>query len=236
MVLTPYQRRAHGAEPNGEVSIEDFDIGIIETLGAVDPARFPLVIFKGLYQWKIPNVAPPPGQEGIIVVHGNPEDVFVKYRVPTIAVTRDDFDVEFSRYHPGTIEYRAPARGTQEVTVEGAKGYRRYEEKQAAVPHVITYSFTAMARHQSEASSMIMAMKRIYQPNTAVRVKDSVGDYRWYTAETGGAGNLSELLDVASRSGGHSLSVTVHGELDLFEPTKHTAVTQRPVVTLTEIE
>lgn len=233
MVLTPYQRRAHGAENNGIVTIEDFDIGIIETLGVLKSNLF---VIDGLYQWILPNVEPPPGQKGIIVVHGNPEDVYVKYRLPSIAVTRDDFDEELSRWEPGVIEFRAPAKGTSEVTVEGQKGYRRYEEKQGATPHVITYSFTAMARHQTEATNLIMALKKVYQPRTGVRVKDSVGDWRWYTAETQGASNLSELLDVANRAAGHALTVTVHGELDLNEPTQHAAVTQRMVATYEEKE
>lgn len=160
-VVADQEARANGQAPNGVVGLRNFDEGVVLTLGAealeVDTGKGPhsnFFITTGLLP-----VEPAPGLPGVPITFSHPEDIWERYRQPVIVIRRDDITPAMNRWHPNTVEYRAPARGANEVTVTFGEntttevqvtGYDRYEEKQQAVPFDLTYTISIFARHRGK--------------------------------------------------------------------------------------
>ena len=149
--------REAGTAPAGKVGLRNFDEGVVVTLGAeifnVDTSRANYFIPKEA----LAPVEPAPGLPGIPVTFSHPEDIWERYRQPVIVIRRDDISPAMSRWHPGMVTYRAPAKGAKLVTVVLGSGlltaptvtnWDKWEEKQQATPFDITYTISILARHR----------------------------------------------------------------------------------------
>lgn len=223
-------RRAQGQDRNGEVTLRDFDVGIIDTLGA----------FTGADQnkyLKIDGVDPAPNRPGVQIVFASPEDTYEKYELPIVLVRRDDLSPAMTRWHPGRLKYRRPA-ATAVPVVYGAgtsyerRGYDRMEEQQTTVPFDLSYTITVLARYRGaplqthQANRIVQYILRTYQPYSVVRVVDSVGDVRPYDVFMDGSSSLDTIQGVTERLIGSAINLRVEAALDLNDPEVFRTVTK----------
>lgn len=227
--------RALGQVPNGSVEISDFDLGMIYTMGGqlVDNA-FWIIGGKNLvHSAKYP---------GIPIVFEISDDLYREYELPIVVLRREDIAAAMRRWHPGTLQYRAPAPGAREIVVNGKKGYDKYIQAPQAVPYDITYSVLLQARNRggnrggpiSDAQAMLAYMQRRFQPYCCVYVPDSdytkTGVLRTYQAFAEGYSPQSQVVDTLGRIIGYETSVRVEGALDINDPYITSAVTRPPIV------
>jgi hypothetical protein len=220
-----------GKAPTGTVSLRDFDQGVVETMGAV-----PQKTANGEYYFlTVPGISPAPGWPGVPVAFSYGEDVFSQFRQPMLMVRRDDISPAMQRWHPGSLQYRAPATGARPVEVHrGTKvmrGYDRYAELQQAVPFDLMYTIQIETRYRgakgsrNETNTLLDYVLRVYPPYCRVVVKDSLGDVRSYEAFMEGTAPLDEVADVADRMMGMALTLRIEAELDLHDPEVRRAAT-----------
>lgn len=221
--------RTEGSARTGYVTVRDFDQGVVETLGAV-------VVDGAYFILGLSNLDPPPGMPGVPVVFSHPEEVLQTHRVPVIEVRRDDINPAMQRWHPGMGTYRTPTRGALPVPSfvpgDASQGFNRYEESQQSTPFDILYTINIQARQRqfmAAANRILAYVLRIYQPYSAVYITDSVGDRRSYEAFLEAVAPLDNVPEVGERMIGFALSLRVEAELDINEPTSHTAVTSLTV-------
>jgi hypothetical protein len=222
------------------VGLRNFDEGVVETLR-------PEVINDNYYLTGVPNMASPvPGSPGIPIIFAFPEDLFERYKLPVVVIRRDDISPALSRWHPGTITYKAPAANATpvEVTLPDStvlRGYSRYETQQQAAPFDITYTISLLARHRgfgkgssgaagpgsprNQVNRLLDYALRIYQPYSQVIVRDSLGDARSYSAFMEAISHLDEVAEVTDRVIGFALTLRVEAELDLRDPREKPAAT-----------
>lgn len=217
--------RTEGSARTGYVTVRDFDQGVVETLGAV-------VVNGAYFILGLSDQDPPPGMPGVPVVFSHPEEVLQTHRVPVIEVRRDDINPAMQRWHPGMGTYRTPQFGTLPaasfIPGEAAFGFTRYEVAQQTTPFDILYTINIQARQRqfmAAANKILHYVLRIYQPYSAVYIKDSVGDRRSYEAFLEAVAPLDNVPEVGERMIGFALSLRVEAELDINEPTTHPAVT-----------
>lgn len=237
-----YIRRSNGQERNGLVHLEDFDRGIVETLGAT-PFLIPGSQDDYGYYWVLPTVKPPPGMPGVPILFGDGEDVFEKYKVPYILVSPAAPQAAMHRWHPTTTEYRAPAATAREVQVGRSRGFDRYEEKQQAHPFDFTYVLRAMTTRRARpapgrgagfpavpvveggsSNALLEAILRVYPAYCGVNVRDTAGDVRTYSAFLESIEKANEATSVGDRILGYAVTVRVEGEWDLTDAEVHSAV------------
>jgi hypothetical protein len=220
----------------GIVWIDDFDRGVVETLGAVVNTAGDTYIVKD-----IDGVSPPPDREGIPVYFAFPDDTIDTKILPSFVVRRDSISPALSRWHLGLFEYRVPAPGAHEITVKHpvtgntiATGFDKYEAKDQAVPFDLLYTIQIRARFRNnlrvEAQRMLRYAMVKYQPYTRVLVKDSLGDIRSYDAFMESPSAVDTKTDVANRETNFNLTLRVEAELDLNDPIVQTAMSQLPVL------
>lgn len=200
----------------------------METLGAEI-----FEVYEGMNYFIVPSkfrflkdaVSPPPGAPGIPVTFAAPEDVFEKWKVPVIVVRREDFTPAMERWHSkGARQYRAAAEDAVPVEARGRTGFDKIEEAEQATPYDFSYSIIVQARHRgapgirNQANALLHHILRVYPTYCAVRVRDSIGDYRGYDAFSEGASSQDDLFEVADRMISFSVSLRVEGELDLSDP------------------
>lgn len=222
------RKKVLGISRTGYVTLRDFDCGVVETMGSV--------VVNENYWLTVPGIDPPPGVPGIFVTFANPEPEYEKYRIPMVLVRRSDISPAMQRWHPGLGQYRVPAPEALPVTVQlrngtTVSGYDRYEETQQACPFDISYDIEITARHRGDAgvrnqANLILAhLLKVYPPYCRVLLKDSIGDVRSYDAFMESMAVLDEVVDVADRQIGFSMSLRVEGELDVSDPEVTTVVT-----------
>lgn len=220
-----YRDREFGRAPNGDVIVRDFDRGLVVHLGGVIHKVGPDEI-PGYYA-DVPGVEPVPGLPGVQIIFGNPDDAFANYLLPQIVVTRDDITPAMSRWHPGTVKYRAPKPGAQAVQVTGPggvvkTGYRKMGQQEGAIPYDIGYTLTIAHERRGlkdrESGNKILhhVMKRC-TPYFNFLVIDSIDDQRIYFATAEAATSSDELLDVADRTISWTMGVMVEAELDFLD-------------------
>jgi hypothetical protein len=242
--------RTEGRARTGFVNLRSFDEGVVETLGArideetenyflnleeVETVGFDPPVSSHFHRGP---VDPRPGLPAIPVTFAYPEDVFEKYSIPMILVRRDDISPALQRWHPGTLQYRAPGRGAhpseykQYQTSDPVKGYDRVEQVDQAAPFDLSYTINIVARNRgapgvrNQANRVLDHVLRIYQPYCRVLLKDSVGDARSYSAFMEGISHLDEVADVTDRVIGFAVTLRIEGELDLNDPVIRKTVTR----------
>lgn len=192
----------------GEVTIRDFDQGVIETLGAtVHP--------DNQYYVNLPQMHE---VQDVPVVFNQPEQILVNHRLPVFAINRLDLEPDNARWHSvEQFEYREGI-GNPEI-VDGVTGYASYETKSQAWPFNIPYVISCYGRYEHEAQIMLRKMMRRFRPYCAIFVRDSLNEIRSYTGFVEGAiANISETIDVADRVKAYSITVRVEAEIDLHDP------------------
>lgn len=231
--LERYQAGVAGRARTGTVSLRDFDQGVVETVGAT-------VVNDNYWLTAVAGIDPPPGCPGVPVTFSFPEDVYEKYKLPVLMVRRDDISPALQRWHPGTLQYRAPAGVAlpARVTMNHAtrEGFDRYEELQQAVPFDLMYSLQISTRYRgalrsrNHMNALLAYVLRVYPPYCRVVLKDSLKSIRTYEAFMEGITPMDDVADVADRTIGMVLTLRIEGELDLHDPQVRRAVTSPPVV------
>lgn len=207
----------HGAR-TGDVFIRNFDQGVIETLGGYIgvPDTEELIAMLGgekkTYFIDIPEAVP----SKVPVVFGNPEAVLQKKIYPSFLVLRDDPVPAMSRWHSiGSQKYRVPSVGAVVEVIGGVSGYSEYETAPQDQPYDLTYQIQVMARYEHQSIPMLKKVLRTYPPYSKINLIDSLGQARSYTVFQESLNDISELIDVADRMKGWSVTIRVEGELTL---------------------
>lgn len=228
--------RQSGAQRTGTVSLRDFDEGVVETLGAVvrpdseGQPNYWLLALRGVPLTELAaEVNTPPGMPGIPVTFAFPEDIYEHWRKPGVVVSRDDASPAMNRYHPGAMQYGAPAPNSRPVVVAGyGTGYSQRETLAQATPFDLSYTINIItAGSRNNANRILDHVLRIYPPYAAVYVTDSIGDQRTYSAWMDGVSMLDELVDVSERTIGFAVTLRVEAEFDLADPEIRATVTGR---------
>lgn len=210
------RERVEGKARTGTVNLRSFDEGLVLTLGATE--------ISDNYWLEIEGIDPPPGSPGIPVTWALPEDVFEKYKQPVVLCRRDDIAPALQRWHPGALQYRAPAEGATLAVVAGQQGFSHMEQLQQAVPFDFSYTVNIMARQRgalglrNQANRILDYVLRKFPPYCALYLKDSIGDVRSYEAYMDGISMLDEAPGVTERMIGFAVLLRVEGELDLTDP------------------
>lgn len=243
-----YLRRTRGQEPNGEVTVEDFDRGVVETLGAtIHPV--PGARVQRAYYWVLPDVKPPPGMPGVPVIFAPAEDNNERFKIPYVKITPTGITPAMQRWHPGTLQYRAPAPNARELTINGRTGFDRMAQRQQAHPFDFEYSILLVAKRRSlpvaggpntrglpsqpvveggSSNALLRAVLGPYSAYCGVNVQDSAGDWRTYTAFQSGLTPADEVNEVGDRVVGYSMTLRVEGELDVDPEEIHATATASP--------
>jgi hypothetical protein len=224
---TAFRTRQAGGARTGIVTLRDFDRGVVETLLAE--------VVGNNYFVQIPGVLPAPGQPGIPVTFGYPEDVLERWKLPAIVISRDDIAPAMQRWHPGMLQYGAPAYGAREVTRDARTGFTGSETLAQATPLDISYTLNLMTTSRGAPGSSMSAgvmldyVLRIYPPYCAVYVQDSLGDQRTYSAYNESMGMMDDVVDISDRTIAFAVTLRVEAEYDLADPELHSTVTERTV-------
>lgn len=243
-----------------EVWIDDFDKGLIKTLGsvihmfdvdegqrghwAIDFSQFPVrTDANGNVTYKDFGVRGP-AQFGekvpVYFVVGQP--AFTPKIFPAIVIRRVGMDPAPENGSQAYSMMAKRAAGSAEVTVtlpDGTEltGYDAHEVKPAAFPYNITYEISIRARGdsaQQQGNLMWRALSRVVEPRGfAVKVEDSEGDERGYDGIVESVTPNIEVLDLTGRGAGWTLTVIVHGELDHIEPYGVPTLVAVPTINLT---
>lgn len=221
--------RTTGTRPNGEVTLRDFDRGIVETLGAT--------VVDDAYYVNVDGVTPPPGQPGIPVIFMNPEDYFANFRYPSFVVTRDDISISTTRLHPFQQQYRAPAPTAQPVVVQTPTGprtyYNRVIQREQATPYDITYtvniynSLRGGTGGRYAANAMLTHVLQVCPVYGQVFVRDSLNNVRTYELFNEGISNLDDTAGVSERTIQFAVTLRVEAEYDLLPVTSAPTVQSR---------
>jgi hypothetical protein len=204
----------------GQVFIEDFDIGLAETIGCE------LVSIKldgedaDVYALRVPGVTGPDQYKGLVpVVMSDSEDAFSDELVPQIVLSRGSIQPAMARWFGGGHEYMVPAHGSSEVTSSGGlKGPNRVEIKAWTRPFDISYDVHLRGRLRGQADQMLKKVGKVLWAYAQIAVRDSEGDERGYYGFVDSYESLSEIGGVADRLIGWTIPVRVEGELDFDEP------------------
>jgi hypothetical protein len=218
----------------GTVDLRSFDRGVVETLGGV----VSVINNCPNYYVAVEGVDPAahdPVLPGVPITFAFPEDVFEKYRQPVVVVRRDDISPAMNRWHPTTIEWRAPTSGAPvqatSVGLTTVTGPSKVDEKQQAVPFDISYTITILARHRgaigqrNQVNLILRHVLKRYPPYAVLGVLDSLDCLRTYDIFMDGVSHLDEVPDVTERVLGFAVTLRVEGELDLNDPTTFNTVT-----------
>lgn len=227
--------QARGLRPNGEVTLRDFDQGIIETLGGK--------VVNGQYYITIDGVQPQQGDPGIAVHFMYPEDLFANLIFPCFIVNRDDISSATMRLHPGMDQYRAPAPASQPVVVQMPNGpahyWDRVIEQAQATPYDITYSVNIYNTKRGgyggkkAVNAMLDYVLRKCPIYGQVFVRDSLGQLRSYEMFQEGITSMDDAYGVAERYTQFAVTFRVEAEYDLSPVREARTVTTHPTQTFT---
>jgi hypothetical protein len=239
--------RIEGRARTGTVDLRSFDQGIVTTLGAtLETVQWTNGEESRNYFLNVPLTkgrVGRPGLPGVPVIFAFPESVLEKFDYPLISIRRDDIAPTMSRWHPGTLQYRAPAVTAQEAVVDpnpgnpdavDVVGWDKVEQLQQAAPYDITYTISILARNRggmgqtNQANAILKYVLRVFQPYSYLYLNDSIGDGRTYDCFQESVSHLDDVPEVADRVIGFAVTIRIEGELDLLDPEEHNTVTSLP--------
>lgn len=213
-----------GVDP-GQVFIEDFDLGVVRTLGAYVDPRAPLeeasfiLPVKGLKE----DAQRIDGLDGTVVpvTFANSEAYMNIWKLPGIFIHRDVIEPDLTRYSQELEAFRAPAPNSQlvdgSVALVDPLGPAEVVSRVRAEAYNITYTIDMIARYRTDANALLRTVLPRYKQQRVVIVQDSKGDYNEYTAFLESIDQLDEVLGVTLKHHGWSLTIRVIAELDLSE-------------------
>lgn len=238
--------RYEGRRDNGYVNLRAFDRGVKETLGGIlsSDNRYVIPIDRVFPEHTLTNpdlirgeVSPRAGLEGVPVAFSFPEDALQHFTLPYILIRRDDIALAMNRWHPGTNQFRAPARTAKIITVGGVEGPTKVTERQQALPYDITYTIELYARNRgsekvvNNLGRLFDYVLRIFPPYCNLYVRDSVGDTRSYEAFTESISSLDDVPMQTDRILGFALSLRVEAELDHLDTKEYVTATAVNITT-----
>lgn len=206
----------------GTLDIRDYDLGCMLTIGAT-VIHYTLPNNEGTrahYVIDIPAVNSELArfENKIPVFFDNPSDPYQDYIIPSIVFKQNSFNDAFSRMPYVHVEGRGPASNAQELTIDGVHGYSHYETQVRGDPYDISYDMNIYARRRQELNAMLGHIMRIMKPpSPSFKVKDSLGDVRYYDTSDLSYSNNSELADIADRTMTWTISFTVRADIDTFD-------------------
>ncbi len=225
----------------GEVLLEDFDRGVVVTLGGEVDDSGDFYIIKD-----VKGVSAPPDFAGIPIYFAFPDEVLQDLILPCWVVRRDSITPAMSRWHQGMVPYRIPAPGAKSGIVTHpitgdviATGYSHYEEKSQAVPFDLLYNIQIRARYRNNLEvpgmKMLTFTLRQYQPYTQVLVMDSEEKRRSYDAFMETPSAQDTQTNVSDREIRFNVTLRVEAELDLNDPVVQRALGESPTITMQTI-
>lgn len=223
-------------ERTGDVFIDDFDRGVIYTLGAEVATTGDMVVIKTM-----DGVEAPPDYEGIPIFFAFPDESVHAKIMPSIVIRRDSISPALSRWHLGATAYKVPTPDARPITITHpisgrviAQGYDTYEIKDQAVPYDILYTIEIRARYRNnlkgESLKMLKYVMKKYQPYTQVGVVDGIGDTRYYEAFNESPTGVDIMPDIEGKEANFNVTLRVEAELDLNDPYRVRVVTSNPLV------
>lgn len=204
--------------PNtGQVWVRDFDLGVVLQLN-------PVLVDNNYFVEFSSGLSSSSGTQ-VPIVFDKPEQVYEIRSYPFIHVKRDSMEPALERWHSyGHQDYIAGVPGTEHV-VDGETVYDQVEAKPQAWPYDINYTISCYSRYEYEAQTILRHIMRRFRPRLYITVVDTLSENRYYTFFSDGAVNdIGEIVDVAERLKGYSISVKVEGEIDLVDPTVRSTV------------
>ena len=222
----------------GDVALEDFDRGVVVTLGGEVNSESTHYVIKD-----VRGVAAPPDFEGIPVYFAFPDEVLEDLILPCWVVRRDSISPAMSRWHQGMHPYRIPGPNAKAVTVTNPRtgevtheGFSEYEEKTQAVPFDLLYNIQIRARYRNNlrvpAMKMLTYTLRQYQPYTQVMVMDSMDKRRTYDAFMETPSAQDTQTNVADREIRFNVTLRVEAELDLNDPYVQKSLSENPTINM----
>jgi hypothetical protein len=213
-----------GVEP-GRVFIDDFDLGVLKTMGAIldpgSPADEPSFVLqvKGLKPEEQRQIGPL-GGDVVPVTFGHPEAFMSTWQLPGVFVRREGLEPDLARYSQDLESFRKVAPNTE--IVEGQEtniveeGPAEVMQRQRAEAYNFIYIIDCIARYRTDANALLRAVLPKFKQNMSIIVRDSLGDLNQYTAFLEGITDLQEVLGVTMKHIGYSIQIKVIGELDLY--------------------
>jgi len=212
-----------GVKP-GDVFLEDFDLGVVKTMGAfLDPHGnvdesslvLPVTGLKPEYQRSL--------NDGTIVVpvtFGHPEAYMNIWTLPGIFVRREGaIEPDMARYSQELESYRAVAPQAQtvegQVLMDPVTGPAETIQGQRAEAYILYYMIDLIARYRTDANALLRAVLPRFKQNKAILVRDSDGDLNEYSAFLDSIDSIDEILGVTMKHVGYSLTLRVLAELSL---------------------
>jgi hypothetical protein len=205
----------------GTVAPRDFDMGCILTIGAT------LVYYpvdgstRAAYVLDIPAINSEMERYGnkIPVFFDSPSDPYSDFVIPSLVFKSPSFTPAPERMpHCGLVAV-APAIGQDPITIGGVTGYARNELQVRADCYDMAFDLNVYTRRRQELNYLKLALMKIMKiPMFNFEVVDSLGDVRYYDAKEISWANTAELADIADRSTSETVSFTVEGEIDVFDP------------------
>lgn len=217
----------------GKVFIDDFDLGVVRTLGAFLDDRSPtdepsfILPVEGLKKdeqrqtYLEKDVVP--------VTFGHPEAFMSIWKLPGVFIRREGIEPDLTRYSQELEAFRIPAPNTQMVNGQVLNidplGPAELMQRQRAEAYNFIYVIDMIARYRTDANAMLQTILPRYKQHHAIIVRDSQGDLNEYTAFLESIDDLQTVLGVTMKEVGFSLNIRVVGELDLFDNVVRKTVT-----------
>lgn len=233
-----------GRDP-GSVFIDDFDLGVVRTMGAIiDPSTpvnepaFVLMV-KGLKPEQQRELEP---LEEIVVpvTFAHPESYMSIWKLPGIFIRRDQIEPDLSRYSQELEGFRLPAPNTKYSTIEtpigDITGPNEVYSKIRPEAYNFYYIIDLIARYRSDANMLLRNVLPAFKQHKSIIVQDSKGEFSQYTAFLESIDQLDEILGVTMKHHGYSLTIKVIGELDVYGGPDGTGYDIRPTVGNIDLE
>lgn len=212
----------------GTVGLRDWDEGCMKTLGAEIVYYEEYGDTRGIYACSVPGL-----DSGFSDINGmvpcqfqDPEDVYQRFRLPCFQFKRNDLTPAFDRKPWYGWSARAPSKDAIQITLpDGTIGYNKYDNQWRANPFDIQYDCMLMARRTQDMYLMLQyALRHFIPPWFIFKIVDSKGSVREYDAGDLSFSNITDLIDIAERMVGYSISFTVRGEIDIHDDMEETAM------------
>lgn len=196
----------------GTVGLDDFDIGLVKSLGGTVSGKSFVLNYTGL-------------EANIPVTFENPEQPLRDGIVPCMVVLRDDIQfISTPRLQRTDDEYRIPAPNALVITNGDTTGYSAYVVSPSARQVDIMYTIQIYHRTRQLAQIFFLEVVKKFLPHDYITVVDSIGNSRIYSAYLEGQSKLDEILSVTQRYLGFAFTVRVEGEINLVSVGTETGI------------
>lgn len=205
----------------GSVFVDDFDVGLAETLGSELVTR--TIDGEAVQEYALlcDGVTGPPEYDGLVPVFmGEPEPAYAEQLLPQIVIIRSSIEPDMARWHAQGFEYQVAALDAVDNDVPGSetKNPSKIEIKRYAFPFTIPYDVHLRTRHQVTSDRLLKKVGKVFWAYGQIRLRDSEGHERGYYAFMETISSLNEVLDVTDRLKGYTLSLRTEAELDFRDP------------------